>query len=118
MYKVCYKNCYQYLKLLTQYCKNDSGILTGINQYNDGRLTPLMSLLFRKHCNKKYLSTFLSFNGINVDLPCKDKYRKFNQLTAVQICEKMSRNDKNNKYLPLAEMITEYGDNHNNTADS
>ena len=110
MYKVCYKNCHQYLKLLSKYCKQDSGILTGINQYNDGRLTPLMTLLFRKHCNKKYLSTFLTFDGIDVNLPCKDKYRKFNKLTAQQICKKMARTDKNNVYLPLGELIKLYGE--------
>ena len=108
MYKVCRNDCFEYMQLLLKYCKNDSGIMKGINQYYDKRLTPLMSLLFRKHCNVKYLNAFLSFDGIDINLPCKDKYRKFNQMTAIEICQKNAATDRKNRYEPWSKLIEQY----------
>ena len=105
MYRVCTKDCLEYLKLLLKYCKNDSGIVKGINQYKDKRLTLSMSLLFRKHCNVQYLNTFASFDGIDINLPCRDKYRKFNPMTVIEICQKNARTDERNRYVPWAKLI-------------
>ena len=75
MYDCVCQNNFEYLQLLKQYRKTDSGLVNGINKCDldktDG-FTPLTKLVTSKHCNKKWLMLLLSFSKIDINQRCQN----------------------------------------------
>lgn len=76
VYNCVLNDCFEYLWLLKQNRSNDKGIVNGINFWHERKtngFTPLTKLLTSKHCSQRWIQLLLSFDNVDIHLPCRNK---------------------------------------------